>query len=110
MSEVGGGSSSFQAPDIDSWVQPRNQPSPRNSEPPGVSTWIRVPAPSGAETAILQAESVTELSRSRMATRSSGLTAGSVSPATRFGVGAVTSAKVAPRSRVATAPVGSGGT
>ena len=48
------------------------------------------------------AASVTELSRNRIATRSRGVIAGSVSPATRGGVGVVTSGKVAPTGVAAT--------
>ena len=47
--------------DIASCVQPRNQPSPRKSVPPDVSTRTSVPSPSGAEAARRHAESVTEL-------------------------------------------------
>src|SRR5215469_13535653 len=79
-----------------SCAQPRKWPSPRKSDPPGVSTRTSVPVPSGPLTAMRQAERVTELSRRRMATRSRGRTSGSVSPAMRFWGVAVTWGKVAP--------------
>src|SRR5215468_11331068 len=101
-SESVGGSSSSQAVAMASCPHPRNQPSPRKSVPPEVSTRTRVPAPSGAVAAMRQAERVTELSRSRMATRSRGRTSGSVSPAMRFWGVAVTCGKVAPCGGAAT--------